>query len=120
MCGTGSDGGPVRIPHRRAPFFMLATVAAAVAALVAPAVSGTAGGNCTPGDWPAAPGELSDAVLSLVNAHRAAVGAPTLVTTPTLSAAATWKARHMAMYGYMSHDDPAPPVARSTADRFAA
>ncbi len=110
----------MRTPHRRAPSFLLAIVAATVAALVAPAVSGTAGGNCTPGDWPATRADLAGAVLSLVNAHRQAVGAPALVTTPTLSAAATWKARHMAMYGYMAHDDPAPPVARSTTDRFAA
>src|SRR3954469_25025062 len=116
MCGTGSDGGPVRIPRRRAPFFILATVAAAVAALVAPAVSGTAGGNCTPGDWPAARVEIAEPVLSRVNAPRADGRAPPLVKTPTLSAASSWKARHMAMYGYMSHDDPAPPVARSTAD----
>ena len=111
----------MRTPHRRPRSLLLAAVAAAVAVLVAPAVSGTAVGNCTPaGEWPAARTDLAGAVLSLVNAHRASVGAPALVTTPTLTAAATWKARHMAMYGYMSHDDPAPPVARSTADRFAA
>ena len=35
----------------------------------------------------------------------------------TLSDAATWKARHMAQYGYFAHDDPAPPVARSAYQR---
>ena len=34
--------------------------------------------------------------------------------------AAVWKSRHMAFYGYMAHDDPAPPVTRTTGDRLEA
>jgi uncharacterized protein YkwD len=98
-----------------------AIAAGALACLVAPAVSDTASGNCTPGsDWPAVKADLLDATLALVNQHRASLGAPALVTSPTLAAAAAWKARHMAKYGYMTHDDPAPPVARTPADRLAA
>ena len=83
--------------------------------------SGTAVGDCTPGStWPAARADLAGGVLALINAHRATVGAPALVTSTSLTAAAVWKARHMAMYQYMAHDDPAPPVARSTLDRIAA
>jgi hypothetical protein len=59
-------------------------------------------------------------VLSLVNAHRAAMGLTQLKTSPTLEASAVWKALHMAAYAYMSHDDPAPPVARTAAQRIAA
>ncbi|HSD75904.1 MAG TPA: CAP domain-containing protein, partial [Solirubrobacteraceae bacterium] len=40
--------------------------------------------------------------------------------SPTLSAAAAWKARHMAYYGYFGHDDPAPPVAQTVGERIAA
>src|SRR5581483_9122401 len=36
-----------------------------------------------------------------------------------LTASAVWKARHMANYNYFGHDDPAPPVARTAADRVA-
>ncbi len=106
---------------RRGPFVALTVGVAALACLVAPAVSETAGGDCTPGsDWPATKAALSDAALALVNQHRASVGAPALATSPTLTAAAAWKAQHMAKYGYMTHDDPAPPVARTPADRLAA
>src|SRR3954449_10505194 len=109
------------MPCRRPLLLALAILAAALASLVAPAVSETAAGDCTPGgDWPATKADLSTAVLALVNQHRATVGAPALMTSPTLAAAAAWKARHMAKYGYMTHDDPAPPVARTPADRLAA
>jgi uncharacterized protein YkwD len=78
-------------------------------------------GTCTPGsDWPAARPDLAAGILSLVNAHRTAMGLSALKTSATLTASATWKARHMARYLYMGHDDPAPPVARSWADRIAA
>src|SRR4051794_15348570 len=106
---------------RRGPLAALAVVATALACLVVPAVSETAAGDCTPGtDWPAVRADLADGVLTAVNAYRVTVGAPALVTSPTLAAAATWKARHMAKYGYMTHDDPAPPVARTPAERLAA
>ena len=58
--------------------------------------------------------------MRLVNQHRTALGLRALKVSPTLSASAVWKARHMATYGYMGHDDPAPPVARTAADRIAA
>jgi hypothetical protein len=57
-------------------------------------------------------------VLTLINQHRAAMGLGQLVISPSLSASAVWKARHMAAYNYMAHDDPAPPVARSAGDRI--
>src|SRR5512140_3493101 len=111
----------MRTPRRRATWLAALALSAAAVALTAPPSSAPALGDCTPGaDWPAARADLQNAVLAAVNAHRATVGAPALVVSPTLSAAAVWKARHMAEYGYMAHDDPAPPVARTTADRLAA
>ena len=38
----------------------------------------------------------------------------------SLTASAEWKSLHMAGYNYLAHDDPAPPVARTVADRLAA
>jgi uncharacterized protein YkwD len=78
-------------------------------------------GDCTAGaDWGTVRGDLAAQVVSLVNQHRAGLGLAGLAGSAKLTAAATWKARHMAYYGYFSHDDPAPPVARSTRDRIAA
>ncbi|MBA3364216.1 MAG: hypothetical protein H0U03_00280, partial [Actinobacteria bacterium] len=77
-------------------------------------------GDCTPGaDWPA---ERTDAarLVDLVNQHRSGLGLPALRVSPALSASAVWKSRHMAKYGYMAHDDPAPPVARSWFQRIQA
>jgi cysteine-rich secretory family protein len=58
--------------------------------------------------------------VDLINAHRAQTGLEPLAVSPTLTAAATWKARHMAAYGYLAHDDPGAPVPRSAGDRVAA
>ncbi len=111
----------MRTPHRTPWLFVPAIAAAVAVALVAPAATRTAVSGCTAGsDWPVDRPALADAVLAAVNAHRAQIGARPLAVSPTLEAAAVWKARHMARYGYMSHDDPAPPVSRSVADRFAA
>ncbi len=81
-------------------------------------------GDCTPGSsWPAQNGSLASQVMALVNQHRAGLGEGQLVTSPTLSASAVWKARHMAAFNYFSHDDPGPPIAptpaRTAADRVA-
>jgi uncharacterized protein YkwD len=103
----------------------LAVLAAALAtSLVAaptPAPATTFDGDCTPGaSWAAARTDLAGAVIKLVNAHRASLGLRTLSVSPALTRSAVWKARHMATYRYMGHDDPAPPVARSVGQRIAA
>jgi uncharacterized protein YkwD len=78
-------------------------------------------GDCTTGaNWGTVRSDLAAQVVALVNQHRAGLGLSGLGGSATLSAAATWKARHMAFYGYLAHDDPAPPVARSVASRLAA
>jgi uncharacterized protein YkwD len=98
---------------------MLAALLSAAAVAGTPAAA-TAAGNCVPApSWPADRADLADQVVALVNAHRAQLGLAPLVVSPTLSAAAVWKARDMAAYGYLDHDDPAPD-ARSPDERVAA
>jgi uncharacterized protein YkwD len=78
-------------------------------------------GDCTPtASFRPANDALAADVVRLVNAHRTAMGLRALAISPTLTASATWKARHMATYNYMAHQDIAPPVARSAGDRIAA
>ncbi|MFN2471709.1 MAG: CAP domain-containing protein [Gaiellaceae bacterium] len=78
-------------------------------------------GDCNPNAvWPANRQDYADQVVQLVNQHRATLGLSALKVSPTLTGAAVWKARHMAQYGYMQHDDPAPPVARTWFQRVQA
>jgi uncharacterized protein YkwD len=87
---------------------MLAALLSAAAVAGAPAAA-TAAGNCVPAaGWPADRPDLAAQVVALVNAHRAQIGLAPLVVSPTLTAAAEWKARNMAAYSYLDHDDPAP------------
>ena len=75
--------------------------------------------SCAPSPgWATA--ELAPAaqVLTLLNEHRGALGLPGLTVSATLQASANWKAQHMAAYGYLAHDDPAPPIARSSSQRI--
>jgi uncharacterized protein YkwD len=80
-----------------------------------PALAATA--SCTPGAWPSADASLATQVVAQVNQYRGSLGLAQLTVDATLSDAATWKARHMAQYGYVEHDDPAPPVARTAYQR---
>jgi uncharacterized protein YkwD len=99
---------------------LLVLPVAAVAFAAAP-VAGAAAATCAPGaDWPAARSADAAEVVSLVNAHRRGMGLGDLAASPTLTAGAEWKARHMAQYRYMTHEDPAPPVAQGVGDRLAA
>jgi uncharacterized protein YkwD len=93
-----------------------------VVSLHAPASAAAAPvGDCQAGaGWPAPLPEPAANVVERVNAHRAGRGLAPLAVSPTLTAAAQWKARHMAHYGYMAHDDPAPPVQRTPFERMEA
>jgi uncharacterized protein YkwD len=98
---------------------MLAALLSAAAVAGIPAAA-TAAGNCVPApSWPANRADLAAQVVTLVNAHRVQLGLVPLVLSPTLTATAEWKARNMAAYGYMDHDDPAPD-ARTANERVAA
>jgi uncharacterized protein YkwD len=102
-----------RSTHLLAALFSAATLAAAPAAA-------TGAGDCTPAaTWPVNRADVAAQVVALVNAHRVALGLEPLVVSPTLSAAATWKAQNMAAYRYMDHDD-AQPQARTADERLAA
>src|SRR4051812_757957 len=99
----------------------LAALGLVVGRVTGGARAGTAAGDCAPApSWPAAQPAGAAAVLAAVNAHRATRGLAPLRVSGSLTASATWKARHMAAYNYMAHDDPAPPVARSFFSRVAA
>jgi uncharacterized protein YkwD len=100
----------------------MTAAACAVAAAVVPSPSPAGGiGGCTPAaNFQPANAALAADVVRLVNAHRAGMGLKALAVSPTLTASATWKARHMATYNYMAHEDIAPPIARSAGDRIAA
>ncbi len=106
----------VRRRHLLSLVFLVATFA-----LGFPQAGAAATGDCTPGaDWPAANPGYAAQVLALVNEHRTELGLAPLATSGSLTGAAVWKARHMAAYTYMAHDDPAPPVARGVGARLAA
>ncbi len=105
---------------------LVAALAAAALALTpvvggAPDATAAGVGTCTPeAAWPAQRQADADRVITLVNQHRATLGLAALKVSPTMTGAAVWKARHMAQYRYMQHDDPAPPVARTWYQRVQA
>ena len=100
---------------------LLGAAVAAVGVLGAATPARAAVGNCTPdAAWGVADATLASQVVALVNQHRQALGLATLAVSPTLTASADWKSLHMGYYGYLQHDDPAPPVARTVSDRLAA
>jgi len=89
-------------------------IAAVLAVLGLLAAAPAASAQCAPDPgWGTPRPALEPEVVQLVNAHRAGLGIPLLATSPTLSAAARWKSMHMAFGSYVTHDDPAPPVART-------
>ena len=104
-----------------AAVFLIAIFAAVVAAATSPPNAAAVVGNCTPGsDWGTSRPDLASDVVTRINAHRTSMGLVALNVSPTLTNAAVWKARHMARYSYMAHDDPAPPIARTVPDRLEA
>jgi uncharacterized protein YkwD len=106
------------LPRRRIAL-LAALLCAASVAVHTPAVA--TANDCVPAEsWPAPRADLAAQVVDLINAHRAQLGLQPLAVSPTLTAAAAWKARHMAAYDYMAHDDPAPPDARTPGQRLAA
>lgn len=99
----------------------LALLAAGAAGFGGPAASQAAVGDCVAAtDWGTPRQELAPRVVELVNEHRARLDLVTLTSTKSLTDSALWKSRHMAKYAYFSHNDPAPPVARTVADRLEA
>jgi uncharacterized protein YkwD len=120
--GVSLRGAPTRLTRPLIPLVLSALLAlAGSGAARQGSATAAAVGDCTPGsNWGTVRSDLAAQVVGLVNQHRAGLGLGGLSEAGSLTAAATWKARHMAFYGYMGHDDPAPPVARSVASRLAA
>jgi uncharacterized protein YkwD len=111
----------MRTPLRKYSLLALVALGCLAGALLVPAAPRAVTGDCVPGaGWPAARADLAGGVLAAINAYRATIGRRPLTVSPSLAAAAVWKARHMAQYRYMAHDDPAPPIARPTDARIAA
>jgi uncharacterized protein YkwD len=99
---------------------LVLAIAGAGAAVVAHPAAAVVG-DCTAGsDWGTPRADLASSVVDLINSHRTGMGLVSLKVSPTLTNAAVWKARHMARYAYMTHDDPGPPVARTVPDRLEA
>lgn len=98
-----------------------ATALSATAVLLLPGAAGAVVGTCTPqASWGTLDRGYASQVLALVNERRRAIGRLPLALSPSLTASAEWKSLHMAGYGYFSHNDPAPPVARGVGDRLLA
>ena len=86
--------------------------------LAAPAIARAA--NCTPDPAWGTPNTAYAAQVAVqLNQQRAANGLGPLLVSPLLTTSAEWKSLHMAYYGYLDHNDPAPPVARTAEDRIA-
>jgi uncharacterized protein YkwD len=106
------------------PLVVVAALAVVALTLLAPAAAqqraGLAGDCTADSSWGSLRPDLAGRVIDLVNAHRRGLGLRPLSVSPKLTRAAVWKARHMARFRYMSHDDPAPPVGRTAAQRIAA
>ncbi|HEX2057001.1 MAG TPA: Ig-like domain-containing protein [Actinomycetota bacterium] len=101
---------------RRRALSALLTAVCLVAPLARPAA---AAGSCQPQEaWAEVKSTWAAEVLALTNAHRATLGLAPLAPSESLTAAATWKAAHMAGFEYMAHDDPAPPIDRAWDQRI--
>jgi uncharacterized protein YkwD len=100
----------------------LLALAALAAALLAPnAAPASAADTCTPGAaWGTVSSTFASQVVALVNKHRRSLGLARLQVSRTLTRSASWKSLNMGYYGYMAHDDPARPVARTVFERLAA
>jgi uncharacterized protein YkwD len=107
----------------RAPALLalLAALCAALLLATGQQAAAAAVGDCAPATaWPQSQPQLAAEVVQLVNAHRASRGLAPLAVSTSLTRSADWKARHMAAYRYLAHNDPAPPVGRTVGQRLAA
>ena len=111
---TPAASGPMR-----RTFLLLLMLAAVLLPSAAPAPAWAVGDCVIAAGWPSPNTSLAAQVVQLVNQHRTdrPRDAERLADA---DGRGRWKASHMAEYGYMAHDDPAPPVARSWVERIAA
>lgn len=98
-------------------------MAIALAATVSPEVRGAGPACALSAGWPSPSRAAAAEVVALVNRHRASLGLPALMVSPTLTDAAEWKSGHMNAGAYLGHGDldyPAPGQVRSPGERIAA
>src|SRR4051812_20161926 len=111
-CSTRRVTPPARrVTPSVMPRRLLALAAAFVAAIALPAAApGRAAAATCDADGAGRAGDAASAprVVALVTPPRASARLAPLAVSPALSKGATWKARHMAAFGYMAHDDPTP------------
>jgi hypothetical protein len=90
---------------------VVSALAGAILIGLLPAAPAHASLGCTPEPaWAEAKPLWVAEVLALTNAHRATLGLDPLEPSTTLTAAAQWKAAHMAHLDYMEHDDRGSPA----------
>ena len=107
------------IVRRRLAVFGLALAAVTSASGLVAAPTTAAVGDCVPSaTWGTIDRALAAQVVQLVNAHRTAMGLGMLSASSSLTASAEWKSLHMGAYNYLAHDDPAPPISRTVAQRL--
>src|SRR5687768_374805 len=111
--------GAARATRRRVLTLMVVAVTFVGLGTVAAPRAKAAGLGCeVDPSWATMKSAWASEVVALTNAHRATLGLQPLTPSRALTDAAEWKAAHMANYGYMSHEDPAPPVDRSWDQRI--
>jgi uncharacterized protein YkwD/chitodextrinase len=105
----------------RTRLLLLVVAQSLIAAVPGAPAAVAAVGDCVPSaSWGAPDRALASQVIQLVNDHRTAMGLARLEPDSRLTASAEWKSLHMAANNYLAHDDPAPPVARTVAQRLEA
>jgi uncharacterized protein YkwD len=118
----GGHAGQTEAPSVLRRRFRLLALALTLVIALTPLSGQTAGaavGDCVPSSsWGTPDTSLAAQVVQLVNDHRTAMGLGALSVASTLTASAEWKSLHMAGTNYFAHDDQAPPVARTVAQRL--
>ena len=119
MSTSSRTANRVSGPRRRAVTLLLTASVLVGSSVLAAAPAQAAGLGCeVDSGWATMNDAWATEVIALTNAHRATLGLAPLVQSRSLTEAAEWKAAHMANFGYMAHDDPAPPVGRTWDERI--
>ena len=104
--------------HIRSRVALVAVLALTTTLVLAASPARAATALCTPDPgWPGVDETATADLIELFDQHRILIGLPALELSPSLMDAASWKSQHMAHYGYLQHNDPAPPQGRTMNQR---